>query len=134
MAKLLLAKNVINDTGELAGLVVSYRIGGDIRQLFLSSADLDGLSTEQIRTLAQSLADADTGLDGSNLNRTDILPDAIRQARQWFRDGPARINFLLQTPDEIDAAIDSMTLAQVKEVVKGAVIIARAYGLTEIAD
>lgn len=118
------------------GLTVRYRVGGDIRSAWLSDTDIAELTAAQIKALAQSRADSDTGADCRRCHRRlDVMPDPIRETRQWFAANPAIRAFFEQTPDEIDADIDAITLlVQLKGILKGCSIIARAYGLLEIAD
>lgn len=135
MAKLLKAHKTFEDNGTPNGLDVTYRVGGDVRSLWLSAEDIDGLTSAQIKVLAQSRADADNGADGSGVNlREDVLADPIREARQFFRDNAALRSFLSQDIAGIESDIDGASLAQVKEVVKALSVVCRAYGLLEIAD
>lgn len=116
------------------GLTVLYRVGGDERGLVLSDGEINGLTLAQIKALAQTRANQDTGLPGQTGEREDVLANPVKQARQWFIDNPSAIAFLENTPAQIDTAIETMTLAQLRQVVKGVAIIARTLALLEIAD
>lgn len=135
MAKLLKAIQNYDDDLNPAGLTIRYRVGTDVRGLILSQAEIDGLSVAQIKALAQSRADADAGLPGSDpAAREDVIPNPIKEARQWFKANPAVRAFFEQDTAGIDSDIDGANTAQLKEIIKGCVIVARAYGLLEIAD
>lgn len=116
------------------GLEVHYRVGSDTRTAYLSSEEIAGLSVAEIKTLAIQKISQDTGLPGPTGEREDIVANPVKQARQWFKDHPTALAFLENTPEEIDTAIEGMTLAQLKQVVKGAAIIARTLALLEIAE
>lgn len=137
MAKLLRCFQEFDpETGSVVGLVVRYRApGGDRRGFLLENADVEGLTPAEIRALAQARADADTaGTVDTTGAREDILPNPTREARQWFRDNSAIRAFFEQDPAGIESDIDGATTAQLKAIIKGCAIIARTYGLLEIAD
>jgi hypothetical protein len=134
MTKLIKAIRDFDEEFQPAGLKIFYRVGSDVRTLLLSAADIEGLSAAEIRALAQSLADADTGLAGDIGEVETIVPSPIQEARRWFRDHSAVRAFFEQDTSAIDSNIDVANTAQLKEIIKGCVIIARAYGLLEIAD
>ena len=134
MAKLIKAIRGLDENFQPSGLTITYRVGSDVRTLLLSESDITGLSAVEIRMLAQSRADADTGLAGDTNEVETIVPSPIQEARRWFRDHSAVRAFFEQDTSSIDSNIDVANTAQLKEIIKGCVIIARAYGLLEIAD
>ena len=111
MARLLKAIVNRDETGSLDGLIIVYRVNGDERTLFLSESDIDGLTAQQVRALAQTRADADPGAAGEPVElRTDIIPNPKAESRQWYIDNPATQALfddpLVDVEDSIGALVD----------------------------
>lgn len=109
-----LLKAIENQDG---GITIFYRIGGDVRSLYLAMGDISGLMPAEIKTLAQSRANTDLGSDGS------ILPN-VRQDIVSIGSGVDLTDIIDQGENEIaylDSTIpniDTMTAVQVRDVVK----------------
>lgn len=110
MPTLISAHDTADETG-ITGLQITYSVGDDIRALWLSASEIDGLTPAQIKTLAQSRADLDTGLAGASNEREDIL---VNDIKGMLATAQAEIDYL----DTTIPTIDAMTATQVRSVVK----------------
>lgn len=100
-----------HDTTDETGIQITYSVGDDIRALWLSSGEIEGLTPAQIKTLAQSRADLDTGLAGATGEREDVL---VNDIKGMLATAQAEIDYL----DTTIPTVDAMTAAQVRTVVK----------------
>lgn len=110
MPTLISAHNTEDATG-ITGLQITYAVGQDIRALWLSSGEIDGLTPAQIKVLAQTRADLDTGLAGASSERDDVL---VNDLKGMVATAQAEIDYLEATIP----TMDTMTVAQVRTVVK----------------
>jgi len=108
--ELIKATKIDNTDGIFIGWQIIYTIDGVRQRLILPAADIVDLNNQQIRSLAQMRADADTTIIGSDPGEA-IIPNEYKAIAKQARN---EIDFLETTIPNID----SMTAVQVRDVVK----------------
>lgn len=82
MARLLRAIEQRSPEGDIQ-LVVSYIVGRDVRYFKLEQSEMEGLTAEEVRALAQQRADADVGHPGQQPDLGDDVVPALRNLPGW---------------------------------------------------